>query len=41
MVEIARGKPREARKEIDYKRGETKSAKSSQKIEEEQIDKKF
>lgn len=35
MVEIARGKFRETRKERDYERGETSSAKTSQKSKEE------
>lgn len=41
MAEIARGKSGEARKETDYRTGETSSAKSSQQIKEEKIDKKF
>lgn len=41
MVEIARGKSGEARKETDYRTGETSSAKSSQQIKAEKIDKKF
>lgn len=41
MVEIARGKSGEARKETVYEKGETNSAKSSQKIKKEKIDKKF
>lgn len=38
MVEIARGKSRE---ETDYERGETSSAKNSQKIKEEKTDERF
>lgn len=41
MVEIAGGKLREARRETDYERGETSSAKSSQNIKEVKTDKRF
>lgn len=41
MLEIAKGKSGEAKKKADYKKEETSSAKSSQNIKEEKIDKNF